>query len=136
MTVKSVKIDDEVFPFDVVKRDEKRFVFEIMRVNGNRMVASSEEHKKAKRPARGEKKGLEANSQGCTNGKARPISPKIGEVSALCTLSLSSTARWYFRNQSYRVWCHVVRFFSEATSTCPVAISCWMVSTDRDMGPG
>jgi hypothetical protein len=52
ITVKSVKIDDEVFALDVVKRGEKRFVFEIMRSEGNRMVASSDEHKKAKRAAR------------------------------------------------------------------------------------
>ena len=52
ITVKSVKIDDEVFALDVVKRGEKRFVFEIMRDNGNRMVASSDERKKAKRAAR------------------------------------------------------------------------------------
>jgi hypothetical protein len=51
VTVKSVKIDDEVFALDVVKRGEKRFVFEIMRSDGNRMVASSDEHKKAKRAA-------------------------------------------------------------------------------------
>jgi hypothetical protein len=38
--VKSVKIDDEVIALDVVKRGEKRFVFGIMRDNGNRMVAS------------------------------------------------------------------------------------------------
>jgi hypothetical protein len=54
VTVKSVKIDDEVFALDVVKRGEKRFVFEIMRSDGNRMVASSDEHKKAKRAARAE----------------------------------------------------------------------------------
>jgi hypothetical protein len=52
VTVKSVKIDDEVFALDVVKRGEKRFVFEIMRSNGNRLVASSDEHKKATRAAR------------------------------------------------------------------------------------
>jgi hypothetical protein len=34
VTVKSVKIDDEVFALDVVKRGEKRFVFEIMRSDG------------------------------------------------------------------------------------------------------
>jgi len=51
VTLKSVKIDDEVFALGVVKRGEKRFVFEIMR-DGNRMVASSDEHKKAKRAAR------------------------------------------------------------------------------------
>ena len=56
VTVKSVKIDDEVFALDVVKRGEKRFVFEIMRNNGNRMVASSDEHKKAKRAARAGKR--------------------------------------------------------------------------------
>ena len=38
--VKSVEIDDEVIALDVVKRGEKRFVFGIMRDNGNRMVAS------------------------------------------------------------------------------------------------
>ena len=52
VTVKRVKIDDEVIALDVVRRAEKRFVFEIMRDNGNRMVASSDEHKKAKRAAR------------------------------------------------------------------------------------
>jgi hypothetical protein len=52
ITVNSVKIDDEIFALDVVKRGEKRFVFEIMRDSGNRMVASSDEHEKAKRAAR------------------------------------------------------------------------------------
>jgi hypothetical protein len=52
ITVNSVKIDDEIFALDVVKRVEKRFVFEIMRDSGNRMVASSDEHEKAKRAAR------------------------------------------------------------------------------------
>ena len=54
--VKSVKIDDEVIALDVVRRAEKRFVFEIMRDNGNRLVASSDEHKKAKRAARAGKR--------------------------------------------------------------------------------
>ena len=52
VTVKRVKIDDEVIALDVVRRAEKRFVFEIMRDNGNRMGASSDEHKTAKRGAR------------------------------------------------------------------------------------
>ena len=52
VTVHRVKIDDEVIALDIVKRGEKRFVFEIMRNNGNRMVASSDEHKKARRAAR------------------------------------------------------------------------------------
>ena len=52
VTVHRVKIDDEVIALDIVKRGEKRFVFEIMRYNGNRMVASSDEHKKARRAAR------------------------------------------------------------------------------------
>ena len=52
VTVKRVKIDDEVIALDVVRRAEKRFVFEIMRDNGNRMVASSDEYKKAKSAAR------------------------------------------------------------------------------------
>jgi hypothetical protein len=52
VTVRRVKIDDEVIALDIVKRGEKRFVFEIMRDNGNRMVASSDGHKKAKRAAR------------------------------------------------------------------------------------
>jgi hypothetical protein len=52
VTVHRVKIDDEVIALDIVKRGEKRFVFEIMRDNGNRMVASSDEHKKAKRAVR------------------------------------------------------------------------------------
>jgi hypothetical protein len=52
VTVNRVKIDDEVIALDVVRRGEKRFAFEIMRDNGNRMVACSDEHKKAKRAAR------------------------------------------------------------------------------------
>ena len=52
VTVHRVKIDDEVIALDIVKRGEKRFVFEVMRDNGNRMVASSDEHKKARRAAR------------------------------------------------------------------------------------
>ncbi len=52
VTVKRVKIDDEVIALDVVRRGEKRFVFEIMRDNGLRLVASSDEYKKAKRAAR------------------------------------------------------------------------------------
>jgi hypothetical protein len=52
VTVRRVKIDDEVICLDVVRRAEQRFVFEIRRDNGNRMVASSDEHKKAKRAAR------------------------------------------------------------------------------------
>ena len=52
VTVNRVKIDNEIIALDVVRRGEKIFVFEIMRDNGNRMVASSDEHKKAKRAAR------------------------------------------------------------------------------------
>ena len=52
VTVNRVKIDSEIIALDVVRRGEKIFVFEIMRDNGNRMVASSDEHKKAKRAAR------------------------------------------------------------------------------------
>ena len=52
VTVHRVKIDNEVIALDIVKRGEKRFVFEIMRDNGNRLVASSDERKKAKRAAR------------------------------------------------------------------------------------
>ena len=52
VTVRTVKIDDEAITLDVVTRGEKRFVFEIMRENGNRMVASSDEYKKAKRAAK------------------------------------------------------------------------------------
>jgi transketolase C-terminal domain/subunit len=46
VTVKRVKIDDEVIALDVVRRAEKRFVFEIMRESG--LVATSDEHKTAK----------------------------------------------------------------------------------------
>jgi hypothetical protein len=52
VTVKKVKIDDEVIALDVVRRAEKRFVFEIMR--DNRLAASSDEHKTAKDTARRE----------------------------------------------------------------------------------
>jgi predicted secreted protein len=52
VTINSVKIDDEVIALDIVRRAEKRFVFEIMRENGNRLVATSDEHKTAKSAAR------------------------------------------------------------------------------------
>ena len=50
VTVKRVKIDDEVIALDVVRRAEKRFVFEIMRESG--LVATSDERKTAKGAAR------------------------------------------------------------------------------------
>jgi hypothetical protein len=56
VTVNRVKIDDEIISLDVVRRGEKRFVFEIRRDNGNRLVASSDEHKKAKRAAKAGKR--------------------------------------------------------------------------------
>jgi predicted secreted protein len=52
VTINSVKIDDEVIALDIVRRGEKRFVFEIMRENRNRLVATSDEHKTAKSAAR------------------------------------------------------------------------------------
>jgi predicted secreted protein len=52
VTISSVKIDDEVIALDIVRRAEKRFVFEIMRENRNRLVATSDEHKTAKSAAR------------------------------------------------------------------------------------
>ena len=52
VTINSVKIDDEVISLDIVRRAEKRFVFEIMRENRNRLVATSDEHKTAKSAAR------------------------------------------------------------------------------------
>jgi hypothetical protein len=52
VTVDRVKIEDEIISLDVIRRGEKRFVFEIRRENGNRLVASSDEHKKAKRAAK------------------------------------------------------------------------------------
>jgi hypothetical protein len=48
--VQRVKIDDEAISLDVVRRAEKRFVFEIMR--GNDLIATSDEHKTAKGAAR------------------------------------------------------------------------------------
>ena len=48
--MKRVKIDDEAIVLDVVRRPEKRFVFEIMR--GSILVATSDEHKTAKGAAR------------------------------------------------------------------------------------
>jgi hypothetical protein len=50
VTVNRVKIDDEAIALDVVRRAEKRFVFEIMRDNG--LIATSDEHKTAKGAAR------------------------------------------------------------------------------------
>ena len=52
VTINSVKIDDEVIALDIVRRAEGRFVFEIMRENRNRLVATSDEHKTAKSAAR------------------------------------------------------------------------------------
>ena len=52
VTVKTVKIDDEVIALDVIRRAEKEFVFEITRDNSNRLVATSDEHKTAKSAAR------------------------------------------------------------------------------------
>jgi hypothetical protein len=48
--VKRVRIDDEFIALDVVRRAEKRFVFEIMRDNA--LIATSDEHKTAKGAAR------------------------------------------------------------------------------------
>jgi hypothetical protein len=48
--VKRVKIDDEAIALDVVRRAEKRFVFEIIR--NSSLVATSDEHKTAKGAAR------------------------------------------------------------------------------------
>ena len=44
--MKRVRIDDEAISLDVVRRAEKRFVFEIMRDNA--LIATSDEHKTAK----------------------------------------------------------------------------------------
>jgi predicted secreted protein len=52
VTINSIKIDDEVIALDIVRRAEKRFVFEIMRENRKRLVATSDEHKTAKSAAR------------------------------------------------------------------------------------
>ena len=41
--MKRIKIDDEAIVLDVVRRPEKRFVFEIMR--DSILVATSDEHK-------------------------------------------------------------------------------------------
>ena len=48
--MKRVKIDDEAIVLDVVRRPEKRFVFEIMR--DSILVATSDGHKTAKGAAR------------------------------------------------------------------------------------
>ena len=48
--MRRVKIDDEAIALDVVRRAEKRFVFEIMR--NSSLVATSDEHKTAKGAAR------------------------------------------------------------------------------------
>ena len=52
VTINSIKIDDEVIALDIVRRAEKRFVFEITRENRKRLVATSDEHKTAKSAAR------------------------------------------------------------------------------------
>jgi hypothetical protein len=48
--VKRVKIDDKDIALDVVRRAEKRFVFEVMRDNG--LIATSDEHETAKGAAK------------------------------------------------------------------------------------
>jgi hypothetical protein len=48
--VKRVRIDDEAIALDVVRRAEKRFVFEVVR--DSTVVATSDEHKTAKGAAR------------------------------------------------------------------------------------
>jgi hypothetical protein len=48
--VKRVKINDEAIALDVVRRAEKRFVFEVVR--DGTLVATSDEHKTAKGAAR------------------------------------------------------------------------------------
>ena len=48
--MKRVKIDDEAIALDVIRRAEKRFVFEIIR--NSSLVATSDEHKTAKGAAR------------------------------------------------------------------------------------
>ena len=48
--MRRVKIDDEAIALDVVRRAEKRFVFEIMR--NSSLVATSDEHNTAKGAAR------------------------------------------------------------------------------------
>ena len=45
-----MRIDDDAIALDVVRRAEKRFVFEIMRDNA--LIATSDEHKTAKGAAR------------------------------------------------------------------------------------
>ena len=52
VTINTIKIDDEVIALDIVRRAEKRFVFEITRENRNRLIATSDEHKTAKSAAR------------------------------------------------------------------------------------
>ena len=52
VTVSSVKIDEEIIALDIVRRAPNSFVFEITRENGNRLVASSDEHKTAKSAAK------------------------------------------------------------------------------------
>jgi hypothetical protein len=62
-------------------RGEKRFVFEIMRDNGNRMVASSDEHKKAKGAAKAGKRIWKRDGQDRAAGKARSIRLETDELS-------------------------------------------------------
>ncbi len=73
VTVKKVKIDDEVISLDIVRRGQKRFVFEIMRDNGNRMVASSDEHEKAKGAARAGKPIWRRTVKAALKEKLEPI---------------------------------------------------------------
>ena len=59
VTVNRVKIDNEIIALDVVRRGEKIFVFEIMRDNGNRMVAVMNTKRPSAQPGRESRSGSE-----------------------------------------------------------------------------
>ena len=60
--------DDGVVVLYVVRRAERRFVFEVMR--DSNLVAISDEHKNGQGSRQGGQTDLEADGQVCTKGKA------------------------------------------------------------------
>ena len=111
VTIKRVKIDDEAITLDVVRRGEKKFVFEIMRENGNRMVASSDEHKKAKRAGRESRSGSGQSRLRCKKSWInKPENPR----------ALSAIRNWkscMFSHTSYYVSPSAVKYVQNCLSS-------------------
>ena len=77
-----VKIDDEVIALEVVRRADKKFVFEITRDNRNRLIATSDEHKTARRAARAGKPIWKRTAKAALKEKLSSITGKHPAVVA------------------------------------------------------